>query len=184
VASSQHTSSPGSAAALREELGGGRLLLTDAKIALLMADEARHRTLHRLFGLSRQEANLATFIALLALAQAAQDGIEWLTRPGATPTLADGVIGVSLLRDLLSRAAGPSYRDTPLLGTLITVAFLGAGARQVAQKTGHAARAGTRRADVGFRERYGYLVDPGHWRQRRFERRVAVANERPADSTG
>jgi hypothetical protein len=175
VSLSQRNGAGGNALAFRDQYGGGRLLLTDSRIALLLCDEARHQGIERLFGLPRNQANLATFVAALALAQAAQDGLRRLAAPGGKPTLADGVIGVSMVRELLGRAAGPSSRETPLVGTLITIAFLGAGARAVARRTGHAVRSGTHRADLGFRHRYGYLVDPGHWRQRRFERREQAA---------
>jgi hypothetical protein len=144
-------------------------------MALLFADEARRRTLQRLFGLSRNQANLATVVGLLTLAQATQNATQRLLRPGATPTVRDGVLGVAVARELLGAAAGPPSRDTELLGTLITLAFLGHAARGIGKKSGHAIRSGTHRADVGFRHRYGYLIDPGHWRQRRFDRREAAA---------
>jgi hypothetical protein len=164
-----------SALALREEYGGARLLLSDSKIGLLLCDEARCRALGRVFGLPREHANLATLVALLTLAQGAQNAIQRLTVSGSRPTTRDGVLGVVVARELLAGVAGPSSRDTPLLGTLITIAFLGGAARGIAVKTGHAVRSGTRRADIGFRHRYGYLVDPGHWRQRRFDRREEAA---------
>ena len=175
VALSQRIGTRGSAVALRELYGGGKLLLTDSKIALLFGDEARVRALNRLFGLSREQANLATAVALLLLVQAAADAKQRLVAQGATPTAGDSAIWVVVARELLAGVAGPSSRDTPLLGTLITIAFLGGAARRIAIKAGHAIRSGSHRADVGFRHRYGYLVDVGHWRQRRFERREQAA---------
>jgi hypothetical protein len=79
-----------------------------------------------------------------------------------------------MVRELLGRVAGRSSGDVPLLGTLI--AFLGHAARHVAGRAGHALRSGSHQADARFRNRYGYLIDPGHLRQRRWDRRAARAD--------
>ena len=180
MALSQHTGTSASptvvgVAGSRNGARGATLLLSDARLALMFCNEARYRTLARTFGVPRDQANIATLIAALLAAEAAHDVGKWLLRPGPAPTPADGVIGGAALRELLCRVAGPGARETPLLATLLTIAVGGGAARRVAVKSGHAIRSSSRLADVQFHKRYGYLIDPGHWRQRRADRRNAQA---------
>ena len=42
----------------------------------------------------------------------------------------------------------------------------------------HGLRGSGHIADVAFHKRYGYLIDPGHWRQRRAQRREASVTPR------
>jgi hypothetical protein len=74
-----------------------------------------------------------------------------------------------IVREALARVAGPDSRDTPLLSSLLAIAVIGGAARsglRGIRGSGHS-------ADVAFHRRYGYLIDPGHWRSRRAERRNA-----------
>jgi hypothetical protein len=153
--------------------GGASLLLSDARLAVLFANEARHRTLARMFGIRRDQANVATLIGGLVALEVAHSASRRLLRPGPAPTAADGVLSGAALRELLCSVAGPGARDTPLLATLLTIAVAGGAARRVAIKSGHTIRSSTQRADLQFHKRYGYLIDPGHWRQRRADRRNA-----------
>jgi hypothetical protein len=153
--------------------GGASLLLSDARLALLFANEARYRTLERALGIPRDQVNIATLFAVALAAEGVRNVGARLTRPGPAPTAADGVLGGAALRELLCRVAGPGARDTPLLATLLTIAVVGGATRRVAMKSGHTIRSSTQRADVQFHKRYGYLIDPGHWRQRRADRRNA-----------
>jgi hypothetical protein len=156
-------------------LDGAVLLVSDVRVANLFAQEARNRTIDRLFGLPKDQAALASLIALLALAQAVHDkGQQALRAPGG-PSLADGLIGGSVVREVVYGVAGPSARETPLFGTLLTIAILGGAARPGLVKTLHAARARSQKMNLTFRHRYGYVIDPGHWRERRAQRRRAQA---------
>jgi hypothetical protein len=52
------------------QLGGRRLLLTDLRLAFLFINDARYRAMQRTFGVSREQVNLATVIAVAGLAEA------------------------------------------------------------------------------------------------------------------
>ena len=83
-------------------------------------------------------------------------------------------MGFGILREALCRVAGPDARDTPALASLLAIAVIGATARSGL----HGLRGSGHSADVAFHKRYGYLVDPGHWRQRRAQRREASVTHR------
>jgi hypothetical protein len=166
----------------REAPGGGTQLLTDARIVALIATEARDRTMWRLFGLSKDDAALAGLIFLALAARSANNAGKQAVSQGPKPTVADGVIAVTTARELLLSAAGLPP-DTPVLATLLVGAVAFTTARRLATKSRHAIRSSSSQASAGFHHRYGYLVDPGHWRQHRAMRRVAAATSAVTDAT-
>jgi hypothetical protein len=149
-------------------VSGGRLLATDLRVATLLLNDARYRTFQRVFAIERKDVNLVTLIALLLMAERAQATTRKL-RSRRGPTMAEDFMGFGMVREALCRVAGPDYRDTPLLSTLLAIAVIGGTARSGL----HGIRGSGHRADVAFHHRYGYLIDPGHWRRRRAERRAA-----------
>jgi hypothetical protein len=155
-------------------VSGGRLLATDLRIATLMLNEARYRLVQRVFAIERNEVNLVSIIALLIMAERTQATSTRL-RAQRGPTLAENFMGFGIIREALARVAGPDARDTPLLSTLLAVAVIGATARSGL----HGIRGSGHSADVAFHHRYGYLIDPGHWRRRRAQRRDARAAAAP-----
>jgi hypothetical protein len=149
-------------------VSGGRLLATDVRVATLLLNDARYRTFQRVFAIERKDVNLVSLIALLVIAEKAQSTGRKL-RSGRGPTMAEDFMGFGIVREALARVAGPESRDTPLLSTLLAIAVIGGAARSGL----HGIRGSGHQADVAFHRRYGYLIDPGHWRRRRAERRNA-----------
>jgi hypothetical protein len=147
---------------LRSEgyFGGARLLAADARVASLFADEARRRTMQRLFGVPREDkSGLATLIALLALGEALQRRTEGMSRPNP-PTLPGVVIGVGLVRELAYDIAGPWSRDSPYFGTLMAFALIGGTARWAVRASTHQVRKLSHQGFSEFAHRYGHLVRP------------------------
>jgi hypothetical protein len=154
-------------------VSGARLLVRDVRIATLLLNDARYRAFQRVFAVERRDVNLVTLIALLLMADKTQSTTRRL-RGGRGPTLAEDFMGFGIAREALCRVAGPTSRDTPLLSTLLAIAVIGGAARSGL----HGVRDSGHQADVAFHHRYGYLIDPGHWRQRRAQRRTAAVNPR------
>jgi len=155
--------------AAASNVGGAALLARDVRIVLLLLNDARHRTFQRVFAVERNDVNLVTLVVLLVMAEQMQ-ATSSRVRAGRGLTLAEDFMGFGIVREALCRVAGPDARDTPLLASLLAIAVIGATARSGLRSvhgSGH-------RADVAFHKRYGYLVDPGHWRQRRAQRREAA----------
>jgi hypothetical protein len=155
-------------------VSGGRLLATDLRIATLMLNDGRYRAFQRLFAIERNDVNLVSLIALLVMAERTQATTRRL-RGHRGPTVAENFMGFGIVREALARVAGPASRDTPLLSTLLAIAVVGGAARSGL----HGIRGSGHRADVAFHHRYGYLIDPGHWRARRAQRRDAQAAAAP-----
>ena len=152
------------------DVSGGRLLARDLRIATLLLDDARYRAFQRVFAIERREVNMVTLIALLIMAEKTQATTRRL-RARRGPTMAEEFMGFGIIREALCRVAGPDSRDTPLLTTLLAIAVIGGTTRSGL----HGVRGSGHQADVAFHQRYGYLIDPGHWRQRRAQRRAAQA---------
>lgn len=155
---------------LAEEFGGGRLLLSDLRVAFLLMNDARHRTVARLFGVSPDQANLVTLIAVMMLAEAAHRKVQRLFSAPSVPSPGDGLVAGASLRELLLGVAGSPARDVPFSGPLLAIAVLGGTVGPTAFKSLRAIGDSSRKMTVGFHHRYGYVVDPGHWRRRRAQR--------------
>lgn len=125
----------------------------------------------RAFGVPPENANAVTAIGLLLIAEAAHETIGRLLRSSPTPSPGDGLIAGASIRALVGGIAGPAVDEMPGLGALVTLALAGHVARPVAAGLLHGARTGSHRLTVAFHHRYGYLVDPGHWREQRAQQR-------------
>jgi hypothetical protein len=139
-------------------------------------NEARYRTLERLFGCPKDQANLLTLVAAAVLLEAMRDRWQRIVSGPMVPSQGDVLLGMGSVRELMCSVTGPSLRDTPYLGALITVAFVGRAALPSVIRSIRGIRTGSQRFNTGFRSRYGYLVDVGHRRQRHYEAQV---RERP-----
>jgi hypothetical protein len=141
-----------------QEFGGVRLLISDARVALLLVDEARCRTLERLFGVSRQQANLATLVAIGVIADATHETVRNLiTGPGG-PRRTDAWIGAGVFEEAFRGVAGPGSRDTSWLGPLVATALIGAWARPAVRGSLRGVRGFAHQSRASFNRRYGYPI--------------------------
>jgi hypothetical protein len=163
------SSSPVETPVAESEPGGAQLLRTDIQVAFVLLNEARHRALEYV-GVPRDRANLVTFFALAIAADSVHDRSRRLFRRPPAPSAGEVLLGMASAREVARAIAGPAA-DTPLFGTLIALALVGRPTRRVVSGSVHAARSGLHDMHSGFRHRYGYLIDPGHWRARRQARR-------------
>lgn len=159
---------------LGEEFGGGRLLLSDMRLAFLLTNQARLRTIARLFGIPPDQANLLTLVGAITLATAAQARVQRLLKGPPLPTMGGGLWAGSWARELMFGVAGLPPGETPLPGNLLMIAVVAGAAGPVAIKSLRTIRSSSHRAALDFHHRYGYIVDPGHWRQRRARRAEAA----------
>ncbi len=102
-------------------VSGAGPLLTDASAAFLVLNEARHRMLGRLFGISRDDEKLLTLILILVVADALHSKASSV-RQG--PSVADAVLGVGALNDAAHRLAGDWPQDSPVLLALVVGAVV------------------------------------------------------------
>ena len=146
------------------QTGGTKMLLVDLRGGMLLLNEARCRTVERMFGVRRDQVNLTTVIALLLVAEQLHRRAERLKPRGARrlPT-SRSVAARSGNRSTAS--PGPASRDTPLAGTLIVIAVLGGLVRPPVVRSFHGMKASSRRMHTMFLGRYGHLVAIGHTRR-------------------
>lgn len=140
--------------------GGVGLLAADARVALLFADEARRRTLQRLFGISRvDKSGLETLIILALLWGAAQRRVQAVPKP-STPTLPGVLAGVGLVKEASYDIAGPWARESSYFGTLLAFALMGASVRLGLRTSTRGVRRVSHQARAEFDHRYGHLIRP------------------------
>jgi hypothetical protein len=127
-------------------------------VAFLLLDEARYRVVSRIFGVPRDNSYLVTAIALGTAAAAAHGKAARVLRVPAGPSVADSVLAAAVVKESMHRIAGAWSRDTPLFGTLIGLAVLGASFRPVLSASFGGVNASLHRARAAFDHRYGHSV--------------------------
>ncbi len=136
-------------------LGPARLE-TDLRMLFLMLNEARYRSLTALFGLDRDQANLASLVLLGMIGH--RIGQRWhqlMSGPPPFPSAGDSMLGVAGVRELVQGIAGPASRDTSMFGTLIAVAAAGGIALPFVRRAARAVESASHEARMAFKHRYG-----------------------------
>lgn len=142
----------------QEPPGGRQLFLIDATAGVKLANEARYRTLERVFGIQRSDANLLTAMLALTFTNAVYERVHRPQAPRPSTAVADVAIGVGALREAIYSVAGPASRDTPLGGTLVALAVLIGLTREPVGRSMRGMRTSGRRLHDSFRGRYGHLI--------------------------
>jgi hypothetical protein len=158
-----------------EEVAGIRLLASDVTTVTLLLNEARYRTLERVLGVPREQANLATLVLLLAFLATTRERTAQALKAPTGPSATDMALTAGVMRAALHGVAGPSFDRTPLFGTLIVVAALAHISRPAVSRSISAVHARTHRARLAFDHRYGHLV---RRHRARFEKLTALRGER------
>jgi hypothetical protein len=78
------------------------------------------------FGVSREQANLLTFVLALAAADAAFATTRRVLHAPFPLSGSDAAMGGVLIHEAVLGVAGPAARKVPLAGTLLAVTMLGA----------------------------------------------------------
>jgi hypothetical protein len=129
--------------------GTSRLFVTDSRLALAVLNHLRYRALNRVFGVSRDHANLLTVVLLLSAAEGAYEAARRVS--GMRVSGPGAALAGFALRDAALGVAGPSAREVPGFGTLVVFAMLGGlaapGVRRAAERM-RAAEGRVRRARI------------------------------------
>jgi hypothetical protein len=142
-----------------EDVAGLRLLVSDVTGVVLLLNEARYRTMERVFGIPREQANVITGVFLLVLVAASQErASKALKTPPKGPSATDWALGAGVMREALHGIAGPSFDREPLFGTLLALAAVAHISRPVVSKSITAVKGKTHQARVGFEHRYGHHI--------------------------
>jgi hypothetical protein len=105
--------------------GTSQLFLTDSRLVFAVLNHLRYQALHRVLGLSRQQANVLTVVVLLGAADGAYEATRRIIgiRPHVSGT--DAFLGAITLRDASLGLAGPNVRAIPGFGALVVFAIFG-----------------------------------------------------------
>ena len=137
-------------------VGFARLFFGDAAIVLLLLNNVRHRMVARVFGVSREDSNLVTVVAIGSAAVATHVTATRVRRSiQRHPSLPDTAIGAAVLRGTALGIAGEPSRAVPAFGGLVALALLGRSSRP------RAARSIPDHAGVGSRRRNGAVQAAG-----------------------
>lgn len=128
------------AAPRRSEFGAGELFLADSRLAFVALNEARYRVLRRVFGVSRAQANLLTFVLALNASHAAAVTAEKVVTAPFRVAKVDVVISGFTMREAAVGAAGPRAAAVSPFATLLLIAVAGGMALPTLRRAAHQAR--------------------------------------------
>ena len=137
------------------------LLVADVRMALVLLNQARYRTLERVLGLGREEANLATLVIVVAVAEASRNRASRWRRLIRPPGVSDMALGAAAMRESIYGVAGKSSDQMPLAATLVTIAVAAHLASPVIRRTATAIRASTRGLHRALDRQYGRVRGAG-----------------------
>jgi hypothetical protein len=132
-----------------QDLGAGRLLAGDAIIAVLLANELRHRLVESVFGVARKDSNPVTAVAFATLAEGAQARL--LVAP-ALPSVAVVALAAAAVKESTHTLAGDWSRAMPGFGAVIAIAVVGTAAGPSLRATARATQRSLHRARMASRE--------------------------------
>ena len=120
------------------EFGTVQLAYTDSRLALSVLNHLRYQALNRVFGTSREQANVLTVVLLLGAADGTYEAARRISGMRLHVSGADAALGGIALRDAALTIAGPRVRQVPHAGTLLALGILGGlvapGLRRRAQR--------------------------------------------------
>src|SRR4051794_2110845 len=139
-------------AAAESEFGAGRLFLADSRIAFALLNHVRYLALNRMFGTSREQANLLTAVLVVTAAGAAYESGQRMIRAPLPVSGADVAMGGFALREAALGVVGPSNRNVrgfvPLVAFALVASLAVPGLRRVARDL-RAAEARVRSRRIG-----------------------------------
>jgi hypothetical protein len=138
-----------------DEITGANLLLADLRTVFMLANDARYRTLERVFGLPRPQANIATLVATMVLAEAAHAKLGRLLRAPA-PSPGELALGTATVRYLMLGPASDAAPAIPMFGALAAIAAGGTVVIPAAVKSVRGIRSAAREMGSFFGRRYGH----------------------------
>jgi hypothetical protein len=110
-------------------VGFARLFFGDAAIVVMLLNDVRHRTVTRVFGVSRDDSNLVTVLAIGSAAVAVQGTAARVRALPRHPSGSDSMIGAAVMREAALGIAGAPSRAVPAAGALLALALVGRSSR-------------------------------------------------------
>jgi hypothetical protein len=112
------------------------LFAEDVRVATLLLNDARYRTLERMFGTSRAEANLVTFVAAAVLVDAAQQRSSQIKSP-RPPAPTNIALSAAITGSAIGGLAGTTGIAGPgslLIAIALAYKYIGVPARRASRR--------------------------------------------------
>jgi hypothetical protein len=127
------------------EFGTPQLFRSDSRLAFAVLNHLRYQALNRVFGISRDQANVLTVVLLLSAADGTYEAVRRVSGMRLRVDGTDAGLGMIALRDAVLGVAGPSARQVPGAGTLLAMAILGGLAAPSLRRAAQSMRAAEQR---------------------------------------
>jgi hypothetical protein len=121
--------------------GPAQLAVADSRLALAVLNHLRYQALNRVFGASREQANVLTAVLLIGAADGAYEAVRRIGGMRLYPSGGTTAFGALALREAALGIAGPSTRQVPQAGTLLALGIVGGLAAPTLRRTAQRLRA-------------------------------------------
>jgi hypothetical protein len=108
----------------REDFDALSLFIADSRLAFMLLNHGRHAVLRRVFGVSREEANLLTLALGLGGLDLAYGTARRIAHTPIPLSSRDAAMGGFVLRESALSVAGPGARAVPLAASLLAAAVV------------------------------------------------------------
>jgi hypothetical protein len=127
------------------------VLFGDGIIGFLLLNEIRHRMVAGLFGVSREDANPVTVVAIGSLAEGVHGGAVRVLGAAALPSVAAATLGAAAIKETALSVAGDWSRTMPRFGALLVFAVLAKSLGPLLRATFYGVRGSLQRLTTGSR---------------------------------
>lgn len=121
--------------------GPAKLFFTDSRLALAVLNHLRYQALNRVFGASREQANVLSVVLLLGAADGTYEAARRIGGMRSHVSGSNAALGGLALREAALGIAGPSTRQVPHAGTLLALGIVGGLAAPSLRRTAQRLRA-------------------------------------------
>jgi hypothetical protein len=109
---------------LDPKFGAGQLFVADSRLALSVLNSVRYAALRSMFGVSREQANVVTFFAVLLAADAAYETARRVVRAPLGMSGTDALLGGFAVREAAFGVTGSQSRNVRLFGPVVAGALV------------------------------------------------------------
>ena len=138
--------------------GTAQLFLTDARLVVSLLNSTRYVFLRSAFGISREQANIVTFMGTLVAAEMALGAARRVAQGPLHASRADAALGGAALRELAFAIGGPHSRQVRGFATLVSGALLVGVAFPGLRHTAHRVREAESRMRQARISRYSEAI--------------------------
>ena len=146
-------------AAATPTVSAERAFLYDVRLVLAVLNEARYPLMRRVFGVSRDQVNILTFVLAITVIATTYDAVVRFLRDPWPLDSTETAMAAAVVREAGFGIAGPKVRQTHVFGAVIALAAMKSLALPGLRRALHSAHVAEQRVGEQRKRIYGAAVE-------------------------